>query len=142
MSTTTSPNLPAGYRPLEFELPRFADQDFVNEAAARWASQDWMPGRLAPEVATLIRQTAGRQLAAYPQYDGAFAGAGWTLVQFTEHVTTKGGCRFAAGDYAIADLTPEVLPFASVGAPTVTAFSLRGAVHCSVLRGSFKVVGQ
>ena len=140
MSTTTLPTLPSGYRPLDFELPRFAEQDRINAAAARWAAEDWTPGRFAPEVARLIRQTAAGQLAAYPQYDGAFDRAGWTLVRFTEHVVGKGGCRFAEGDYAIADLTPEVMPFASVGAPTVTAYSVRGAVHCSVFRGSFEVV--
>jgi hypothetical protein len=126
--------LPDGYRPLDFEKAPFAEQDALNLAV-----DTLLAGGVAPAtVATIVRMSADERHAQHPQYDGHWDGPQWRLVRFTRHVVTKGGCRFAAGDYTIADLTPNPLP--AVPQPYVTAYSVRGYVNCSVARTDFTEV--
>lgn len=144
MTTTPTPTegtmtttIPTGYNVLPFEAPRFAEQDAVNaEAGSRLAA-----GAHPASVAAAVAAVAARQLAEFPQYAGKFDGPEWVLVRCRRAVVTKGGLRFARGDYAVADASPEALPFCSVGAPTMSAYSVRGAVSVRVARGDFEVIG-
>ena len=120
------------YRPLAFEVEHFAQQDALNQ---RIGMRIGHPVFTPDAGAWLVRQIAERAHAEYPQYVGHWDG--WKLVRFGRDVTTKGGLRFAIGDYAIADMTPPALPFCHDG--SVTAYSVRGAVNVRVGRGDFEV---
>lgn len=126
--------LPDGYRPLDFEQEPFAEQDAVNTSVQTLLDRGVPP----VNAATLVRFHADDRHTQYPQYAGHWDGPQWRLVRFTRHVATKGGCRFAAGDYTIADLSPNPLP--AVPQPYVTAYSARGHVNTSVARTDFTEV--
>jgi len=129
------------YQPLDFEKPGFAAQDEVNEALGAVVGNGQLGPKLSPEIfAAGIGRVAARQHAEWRQYDGAWNGPEWELVRFTEDVVTKGGLRFAEGDYTIADMTPRRMPFSMVGSPDTAAYSIRGAINCHVRVSSFEVV--
>lgn len=115
------------YTLLPFEVEPFARQGEINQLAQT-------------DALAAIRATAAEQHADHSQYAGEFDGERWVLVMFTEDVMTKGGLRFAEGDWAMVDSTPDPLPFLCTGVRSVTAYSVRGAVHCSVPAGSYEVM--
>lgn len=133
MNTST---LPAGYNVLDFEVPRFEAQDALNDGVVALIGAGELDRALAA-----VNAVAAAQIGHLPQYAGKFDGPEWVLVRCRRAVVTKGGLRFARGDYAVADASPEALPFCSVGAPTMSAYSVRGAVSVRVARGDFEVIG-
>jgi hypothetical protein len=109
----------------------------TSDFRAAWAMQDatqdavnWVFETDGAEAAkAAILEAAALQLAAYPQYDGEFEPAGWELGRFDSDVRTKGGLRFAKGDVVVFKTRT------GLGSVEVTAYSLRGAVHCRVAGG-------
>lgn len=81
---------------------------------------------------------AAEQMAGYPQYHGHFASPRWRLARFDRHVITKGGLRFAAGDYAIVRVEASPLPL--VDAARHLAWSIRGSVEVVVAPGDYSFV--
>jgi len=135
MNTTDS------YQPLDFEVEPFAAQDEVNEGITALVAHDFLGSVVtAADLAAGIVKIADRQHSEWPHYKGEWDGPQWHLVRFVEDVVTKGGLRFAKGDYTIADLTERRMSFSAVGNPYTGAYSIRGAINCSVRSSSFEVI--
>lgn len=141
MSTITAPApvaLPDGYRVLDFEVDGFATQDRANAAVRVLFAAEILDAELTSKVAAgYLASLAAEQVARFPQYDGMF-NSGWRLCWFPNHLVTKGGCRFAAGDMAIVRLEASPFPFSTPS--SWTAWSLRGSVRVEVPAGSFELV--
>lgn len=96
-----------------------AEQDLVNRAAVT-CSPDL--------VRRLIVRLADRRHAEFPQYAGHWNG--WTLGRARRTVVTKGGRRFVGGDVVLVE--PAAQRTAISMYAEKTAYSVRGAVDCSV----------
>lgn len=140
MPTITVPEpvaLPDGYRLLDFEVPRFATQDRANAGVATLLAAEVLAPDLAVAVAAgFIASLAAEQVSPWPQYRRHFDNLldEWDLVRCTAHVDTKGGLRFADGDYAIARRAR------SGAAGSLDVWSLRGAVEVRTYASRFEVV--
>ena len=113
----------ASYRMLDFERPRFTEQDMLNQSAPS---------------ADNVRACAERQMAAYPQYANHWDG--WILVRCVRDVVGKGGLRFAVGDVAIMNPNPDRSAEYGIPAGCVTVYSVRGSVDCTVDADRFEVI--
>lgn len=127
-SPTTSPAL-ATYQPLPFEVPRFADQDRANAGVAAILSAIVDGDEFIAVATGYVAVVAAGQVFEHRQYVGHFD-SGWQLAVVREDVVTKGGLRFAVGDFVLARCEPSPLP--TVFPAQWSAWSLRGAVECSI----------
>lgn len=120
-NTTATAASPTALDAFRFEEARRAAlQDGVNYHADHIGDVE--------RTAYLIRQLATEEHAEYPQYAGHWDGDDWKLGQIHGDVRTKGGLRFADGDWVLYKVRHGL-----VGCATeVTAYSVRGEINCSV----------
>jgi len=125
LAITAAPEIRSDYRELWAELD--AEQELVNRAAAYCSPA---------LIRRLIERLADRRHAPYAQYRAYWHGAEWNLGMIRRDIVGKGGRRFAAGDVVIFR---RELSFGFTS-NSVTAYSVRGEVNCSVYSGDVEEV--